>query len=274
MRAATLRPHAVAGAVAEPGMWGRDERQLDADAHMQRERVPGRRRPHHVGVRALGADDRAAGGVCAGLRARVDRVPRGRPQRLHGQRAVHELVRHLLYRDQGMPGGLQRHEHELPGGLHGGYANHVRQLVAMGRLFTRHGMLRNSAGMHVACGAHDDARVPGAVREHAADGAVGAWRDVSGLGLAADRALPVVLVAEPAEHDACLSGWRQPAGRDLGPWGHVSGLDLQRRHVPAAAGPHAVPVLQRRAASQLHEHGGSAADGWSAGPRRRSRQRQ
>jgi hypothetical protein len=247
---------------------------LGADAHVQRERVPGRRRPHGMDVHAVDADDGTAGGVCAGLRARVDRVPRGRPQRLHGQRAVHELVRHLLYRDQGMPGWLQRHEHVLPNGLHGGYTDHVRELVAVGRLFTRHGMLRNAAGMHLACGARDGARVPGAVREHAANRAVGAWRDVSGLGLAADRAVPVVLVGESAEHNACLSGRRKPAGRNLGPWGRVSGLDLQRWHVPAAARAHSLPVLQRPREYLVHVHCRTTAHGWSARPGGRERHRQ
>lgn len=201
MRAATVRPHAVAGVVAEPGVRGRDDRQLDADAHVQRECMPGGRRPDDVGVHALGADDGAAGCMHAGLRPGIDGVPHGRPQRVHRERAVHQRLRDLLHRNQGMPGGLQRQQHELPDGLRGGDADHLRELVAVGGLFARHGVLRDAAWLHVARRAGHSARVPGTVREHAADGTVGARRDVSGVGLAADGAVPlaaVVLVAKPA----------------------------------------------------------------------------
>ena len=108
MRAATVRPHAVAGFVAEPSVRGRDDRQLDADAHVQRERMPGRGRPDDVGVHALGADDGAAGRMHTGLRPGIDGMPHGRSQRLHRERAVHQWLRDLLHRNQGMPGRLQR----------------------------------------------------------------------------------------------------------------------------------------------------------------------
>lgn len=276
MRAATVRPHAVAGVVAESGVRGRDDRQLDADAHVQRECMPGRRRTHHVVVHALDANDSAAGRMHAGLRAGFNGVPDGRPQRLLGQRAVYEHVRNVLHRGEGVPGGLQRQQHELPHRLHRSDAFDVRDLVAVECVHAGQRLRGRAAGVLVADGASDHADVPCTVREHAADGAVGPWRDVSGMDLAADRAVPVaavVLVADTAQHRACVPRWERPAGRYVGAWHHLPGLGVQRRDLPAA-GTNAVPLLQWRTARLLHEHGGSAADGRSAGPRRCGRQRQ
>ena len=274
MRSSAVRAHAFACAIAEPSMRGRDERQLDADAHVQRERVPARRRPHDVDVHALDANDGAAGRMHSRLRAGFDCVPDSRPQRVHGQRPVHQRLRDLLHRNQGLPGGLQRYEHELPDGLRGGDAEHLRKLVAVGALFARHGVLCAPAWLYVACGTGNRARVPSAVREHGADGAVGARCDVSGVGLAADGAMPVVLVVQPAEYHDRLSRWRQSAGRNLGPWRHLPGLELQRRHVSAAAGAAVVPLLQRRAAYGVHDYGRSTSNGRAACARWRECHRQ
>jgi len=75
--ATRLRPHAVASVIAEPSVRGRHDRQLDADTDVLRKRVPGGRRSYDVDLHAVDANECAAERLLAGVRTRVERVPRG-----------------------------------------------------------------------------------------------------------------------------------------------------------------------------------------------------
>lgn len=210
-------------------------------AHLPHGGIPSRhmrRADRRVRVVAVVTDGRSVrreqhvrAAATARLPAGVDGVPARGPQRLHRQRTVHQRVRKVLHRDQGVPGGLQRHEHVLQDGLHRSDAIDVRELVAVERVHAGQRLHGGSACLHLAVRADSHPRVPRAVREHTADRSVDSRCNVPRLDLAADRFVSVaalVFVAESAKCHACVLRWRKRAGRHVDSWRDVSGVGLQR----------------------------------------------
>jgi len=228
-----LRPHAEPDHHAVRRMPGEPDG-LAAIAHLFGKRVRPGGRSHILDVRRMDARDRAAQLLAARVPATASKL-HCCDRRLYGVRRVHRCGSHVfLHGNESVPFGVQRLEHELQEHVARRSGRRVRYVGSVAGFHARVRVYGQSAELYVADRA-DRADVPCTVREHAADGAVGPRRDVSGLGLAADRSLPVVLMAEPAEHDACVSVGRKSNGRHLGSRGDVSELVVQRRRVRATA---------------------------------------
>jgi len=191
--AAGLRSHAEPAHHAVRRMPGESDG-LAAIADVYGKRVSARRWSNDVELqRRMDTSDRTSQLLAARVPSTASKLHR-RDRRLHGVRCVHRRRPHVfLHGNESVPGGVQRIEHELQEHVAGWDRRCVRYMGNVAGVHARVRVHRQSAELYVA-GCADRADVPRTVREHAADGAVDPRHDVPELGLAADRAVPVLFV--------------------------------------------------------------------------------